>query len=319
MPKKNIKNLPKRNKTRRRGRKTSRMVYGLTPYQSLLVDPCNAAYDSPYGGERGMVQRFSADFTLNTLAGLTSGYLAYTPGTNLYVTGGNASPSVAITPQGFVGPGATFLAASSAKYRPVAACVTIVPAAVSLTNMTGELGCAITAGSQISTTGSYTTDQVFTLTQARGVLAKRVYEVNWYPGIFDGTYATTIPATGSAAVTDLADSNAILIAWRGYPAGSALSFRVTVIYEWTPTATVGTTLSSTPGIPVDVHKEAAVLHRARPDFWHNLGNEIKKDAGIAARYVARHAMSAAGSLATGVISRGAQYLGGTMAPALLAM
>lgn len=287
------------NKPKNKGKKQKSKGSGMTRCQQMLADPCNAPPRSYYGGEQGIVQRFVQDITLNTTVGFTSGYLVFAPGANVYVYGGNAASSTAVAPGAFVGPANTWLATAASKLRAVAGCVTTIPSAVSVTNMTGEIAMGIVAYNQLSTTGSYSTDSVFQLTNHRSVLAKKEYETKWYPGMLDSSYGGVYDAggfLGTANLVDPADNNAILIAWRGYPAGAALSFRLTNIVEWTPRAGLGISVTSAPAIPQNVQVQAAIMHEKKPSWWHTAFEGID------------HALAKAGNkLAHIGIERGMEY------------
>lgn len=272
---------------------------GLSACQQMLADPCNAPPRSFYGGEQGIVQRFVQDITLNAVPGYTSGYLVFSPGANVYVYGGSAGSHTAVAPFAFVGPANSWLAVAASKMRAVGGCITTLPSAVSMTNMTGEIAMGIVTYNQLSTTGSYSTDSVFQLTNHRAVLAKRQYETKWYPGMLDSSYAGVYDSggfLGTANLVDPADNNAILVAWRGYPAGAAISFRLTNIVEWTPRSGLGLSVSSAPTIPHNVQAQAAILHEKKPSWWHTAFEGID------------HALARAGNkLAHIGIERGMEY------------
>lgn len=271
MAKSKVKRVPKKKKSQRNRRTVVSM--GLTKYQSLLNDPCNATVEGFYGGDTGITQRFVGDYTFNTTAGFTAGYVVFTPAANVLLYAGNASPAVAITPAGITnGPAATWLGAAAIKIRPLAACLEMIPSAVSLTNMTGETACAILNASNITTLSSLSTDAVFQLCNDKDVLEKRDYEVKWFPGALDHTYApvwTSGAVAGTASLSDQADNNSVVIAWKGYPAGAALSFRATNVLEWCPQAGTGLAAQSAPRVPHDTQREAAVLHKKKPSWWNN--------------------------------------------------
>jgi hypothetical protein len=254
-----------------------------------------------------VAQRFVADFTVNGTAGFTSGYMLFTPGANNTLIAGNASSAVAVAPSVNAAVAASFLGTSASKMRAVAACTTVVPSAVSMTNITGEIGIAIVSANTIVTTGTYSADILFQLTQKRACLNKEVYEIKWFPGGLDETYAPLAP-TALATLSDPADNNSILLVWRGYPAGVQLSIRLTSVLEWTPGYNIGTAVSSIPRDGVDVFKQANALHKANPNWWHKLGAELAHDVSSAARYLGRAGLA-----------KGVQYLSGTVGPALLAL
>jgi len=310
--------MTKNKKSTKPAKKVKRRVRtqrGLTPYQGLLVDPCAGTLESPYSGERGVIQRFTADFTINNSAGLTSGYFMYSPAANTYFYNANASSTVAIAPITGVGVAGTFLGTSANKFRPISACLEVIPSAVSYNSMTGEIGAAVCATNQITTAGTYRVDDVFTLCQARSVLAKKNYSVNWFPGGLDHTYAVGVN-NGSATLSDQADQNAVLIAYRGYPAGIALVIRITVVLEWTPVIGIGTAASSAPAAGVDFAKQVGGLHSMKPDWWHNFAASAMHGMGVLANYAARGAVRAGTNLLTQAVPR---YLGGLAGPALLTL
>jgi hypothetical protein len=257
-------------------------------YQATLLDPCSGPVKSHYSGEEGICQRFVQDLTMNTAVGATAGFMFFGPASNSFQSNGAATSSAVLTSAGFAGPGQTFLTASASKLRAFSACVTLVPSAVSLTNMTGEIGVAIVSLNTIVVGGNYTVDGLFQLTQKRAVLAKEEYDVKWFPGGLDHTYAPIV--SGAIAIQDTADSNGILLVYRGFPAAVPLSVRLTTNVEWTPIPAIGTAVSSVPRQGVDVHKEANQLHRQNPGWWHRFGNEIVNQAmnygGAAVRYAA---------------------------------
>lgn len=288
---------------------------GLSNYQQLVADPCAGPLCSPYGGERGIVQRFNADFSVNVTAGFTAGFFMYSPAANTYFYNGNASSNVAIAPATGVGPAGTFIGTSTSKFRPIASCVEVIPSAVSYNNITGEIGAIVTATNQVSTAGTYTVDNVFTLTTARSVLAKRNYNVVWFPGGLDHTYQPTA-VNGSATLSDQSDNNSVLVAWRGYPAGTSLTIRVTVVLEWTPLIGIGTGASATPAPGIDHHKQVAELHNAHPSFWNNFLSEVGRDISVAGRYLVRKGIATGAAFLNNAAAR---YVGGLAGAAMMAM
>lgn len=280
-----VQNKAKATKTRRKrannGRPTVPAAYKHVVNQ--LIDPCGAMPFSPYQGERGVVQRFVQDATYAT-PGHTCGYVVFSPAANSTVVFSAVNPGTPGSPAFFVGPGAPYLTSSASKIRSCGACVTTMPSAVSITNMTGELGMAIVTTSQLSTLGTYTVDGVFQLTNIRKVLRKNEFETKWFPGSLDHTYAPVLTsggAAGTASLSDPSDQNAILVAWRGYPAGVGLSFRYTNILEWTPTPGLGVSVTSAPSAGLPVAAIAAATHKAEPSWWHTHSKEIKQALGDA--------------------------------------
>lgn len=287
-------------KTRtRRGRRTNKrpttMVVkspGITAYQQLLADPCGGTVQSYYGGETGIVQRFSRDLTINTVAGHTAGFIMFNPAGNNYFSNSGTTAATVLTSPVNPGPGSNFLGNVMTKMRAVAACVTVLPSAASMTNITGEIAVAVVSSDLINTVGSYSVDGLFSVCQKRAVLQKKEYDVKWFPGSLDHTYnPATAGATGTANISDVADSNGILVCYKGWVPGIGISIRLTNIIEWTPFSNIGLTVTSVPRAPNNPHKEAAELHARNPSWWHRLGDEVGQDLSMAARYVGRLAMA----------------------------
>lgn len=296
-------------KSKRKSKTRKAPFFSISEYQAGLIDPCSGPVKSHYSGEEGISQRFVQDLTMNTAVGATAGFMFFAPGSNNFQSNGAATSAAPIVSAGFAGPGATFLTSNASKIRSFSACVTLVPSAVSMTNMTGEIGVAIVSVNTIGVGGTYTADGLFQLTQKRAVLAKEEYDVKWFPGGLDHTYTPNV--SGAFVLSDLADSNGILLVYRGYPAGVPLSVRLTTNVEWTPFSALGTAVSSVPRAGVDPHKEAAELHRRNPGWWHQLGHEIGNQlsqfGGAAIRYAG---------------TQGVRYLAGTAsraAPLMLTM
>lgn len=127
---------------------------GISSYQALLADPCNGPVHSAYGGEAGITQRFVQDFTLNVGAGSTSGYIFFCPAANARLQYEASASTISGVPLSFVGPGGPFLATNASKARSAAACVTVIPAATSYNNLTGEIAAANVGYNTLSTTTS---------------------------------------------------------------------------------------------------------------------------------------------------------------------
>lgn len=248
---------------------------GISSYQALLADPCNGPVHSAYGGEAGITQRFVQDFTLNVGAGSTSGYIFFCPAANARLQYEASASTISGTPLSFVGPGGPFLATNASKARSAAACVTVIPAATSYNNLTGEIAAANVGYNTLSTTTSASVDGVFQLCNSRTVMAKQAYDFKWFPQQLDATYAPSTSPAGSFGLSDPSDHNAILVAWRGYPAGVAVSIRLTTVIEWTPVSNIGIATTTMPRTPVDHLKEASALHTQNPHWWTNMFHDVR--------------------------------------------
>lgn len=297
-------------------------------YAQLLADPCSGPVHSPYGGEAGIVNRLVQDFTINTIAGHTAGVIDFTPSTNLVLTAALASSTATLTLTPNVGPGGTFINTNARKFRPVAACVTVLPSAASYNNLTGEIAVGVIGSDQLTTAvNAYTVDGIFTLLSKRAVFAKTQYDVKWFPGDLDHTYAT-VAAGGSATDPSGADHNDICVAYRGFPAGVPLSVRVTLIIEWTPQVAIGLPTSALSRLPVADHKAVpAIMSAKQPDWWHSLGNEVGKlggmvgqDLAMAGRYLGRNVIAKGVAAAENWLgTQATRYVSGMAGAALLTM
>jgi len=296
-------------KVKRKAPRAPRSI-GMTAYQRLLHNPCQAEVLSPYGGEKGFVQRFVQDLTVNAVAGQTAGYITYSPSNNSYVIVNVNTSGTAAAPGVFAGPGATYLGANAAKVRGIAACITIIPAATSYNTLTGEIGCFATSSNTLSGIGgaTYAPDGVLQLCNTRTVLAKREYEVKWFPGSLDHTYASASGTSGTFVTSEDADVNMIGFVWRGYPSGTPLNVRITTVVEWTPKQALGIAGTSTPGYGINHADQAAALHQAHPGWWNSLAHNMIEDASAVARNVGRRGMAMLGSAAERAMGSGLQAL-----------
>jgi hypothetical protein len=296
-------------------------TYREASYAELLANPCDAMPQSFYPGETGIVNRFVQDFVINNVAGHTCGIIVYNPGGNQVQTASGPTSSVAITPTTNPGPGGTFLGVNATKSRALAACTTIIPSAVSMTNITGEIAVGIISADTVINVPTIV-NNVFTLCQKRAVLAKTQYDIKWSPGALDHTY-NTLQSTGPSSDQNFSDANAIVVAYRGFPAGTELSVRLTGVIEWTPDSAyqgAGLSTSSTSNFPVDVGKVTSILSAKQPNWWHNLGTELSRDVSIAAKYVSRGVLKmGANSLLSYAQSAVPRVLSGLGTAALLTM
>lgn len=243
-----------------------RRPQGPSPYQSLLADPCTSLPLSPYGGERGIVERFVSDVTFGA-ATHTCGIAFVQPAANAFGGFTNTSPSIDTIQTSASAVAGGFFVNSVQKARPIAACLELIPASLSITNITGELAMAVfdctTVGGGLTTS----VDKIFALSNDREVLRKQDYEIKWYPGNGDEYYNTRAVTGGTLQMSDPASQNAVVIAWRGIPAGTLLSFRITIVYEWTPIPGLGLAATSAPARSTDWKNQSAALHESHPNWW----------------------------------------------------
>jgi hypothetical protein len=276
-----------------RVRNTSAESSVITDYASLLSDPCTSTLLSPYGGERGFVQRFTQEIGMIG-AGSTAGFINYIPSSNSIIYSNTAASGTSAVPLQINSYVAGPYLTNAAKIRPIAACFTVIPAAASYNSLTGEIGAYCGSANTLPATGSYSVDSALTLCNARTVLAKRGYEVKWFPGSLDSTYNAAAGA-GAFTANDLSDVNSLILCVRGFPVGVTLNVRLTVVLEWTPVAAIGIAATSTPGHPLPHAQVAAALHTRQPHWWNNFFEGIGQDVSMAGRYVARKGLALASS------------------------
>lgn len=299
---------------RRRGRKPNGGISAdpAAAYARMLDDPCNAEmHTGVYPGEIGAVQRAVADFSTAGGAGNTCGFLMYYPAIN-GADQGTAPAGSTIISHGWTvsspySPGHSLFQNVAAKSRCLGACLQLSPASLSLTNIVGEVavGC-VSADMVAQGPATVTVDQLFNTLSLKSILQRKPVEVKFAPGCFDNKYTSY----GTLATADLSDTNMLVIAWRGIPAGTQFSARITALLEYTAksTSSIAASASATSG-GINHLAVTTALHKHKPSWFHNLYSHISEDAGLAARYVARTALAAGANKAS-------QYLLGEAASAL---
>lgn len=250
---------------------------------ALLNDPCSAPLPPPFlPGERGMVTRLVFDGSIIGPAN-NSGYVAFHPNSGWVasaaaVTGATAIPANDFAINAANSPGFNFLSANASKVRGLAACITVLPASLSVTNIVGDIAVgSVSCDALRSIIGaSHTCDNVASYTNARCAIERRGYEAKFKPSQFDDKYST-YQNTGSIAGTgsDLSDTSAILVVVRGVPTGTSINIRITWIVEWVPKFNLGLAASADqrPG-SVNHMAVSAALDRKKSNWWHNLGHEV---------------------------------------------
>jgi len=290
---------------------------GLTPYQHALFDPCTGPMVSPYGGTRGFIQRFTFDAVVNTAAGLTAGIVVYYPGQELLLYGGSVAGGNNATLASFNNAGQAFLTNVASQVRCVSACMTVIPSAVSYNNITGEIGAGIVNWNTYGGGTVQPPTNAMTLCTSKAVLAKRSYDIKWYPNDSDHFYGNQ--TVGGAVNPPTSDVNGILLAFDGYPAGIALNIRTTAVLEWVPSNGAGLANPSVPGVPQNHAAQVAAMHTSSPTWWNNLANAassafnsfakgVGEDVAAAGRYVTRKGISAAISNAERYLAQDAAML-----------
>lgn len=217
-------------------------------YAKLLTDPCNAPLAHPvYGGADGSyLIKAEAIITLGSSAGATCGAFQWTPGAmgqnNLEFTAGETgSPSTSFASAGFaLAPGKTYLGANATAMRCVAACATVTYPGTEL-NRSGMIHYGHCPGGVFNAGAGYTVDQLAPVVQHSERTPSNVVEVLWVPSSNDMLWRD--PST-NATTQEVERKNAILVAWRGLPAATGLTIKLTAVYEYKPQVGLGITTPS---------------------------------------------------------------------------
>lgn len=280
--KKVLQNLKSKNKAKRRSVNSTPPLMGhVEKYAELLFDPCNAdnELDYGYGGEKGFIQRLVADSQVNTAAGQTAGLIALHPqtGQGFATSQANGSTPFACALGNFtlgaITPGQGFLAGVAEKTRSYAACISVFPAAVSLTNITGEYAMGVCSFDTLFNP-ALTVDAVFTLLTLRGSIEKHQTDIKWFPGTMDDRYN----AWNNNLSIDTSDTNVVVYAYRSYPAALPLSVRTTNNVEWTPRTAGGLAITDQTRPALKTSNVVATMHRRNPKWLRNIADSMGRAA-----------------------------------------
>lgn len=268
--------------------KASRKTYRATPvighvekYAELLFDPCNAdnELDYGYGGEKGFIQRVVSDSQVNTAAGQTAGVIILHPQTGLgFATSQVAGGTTFVCQQANftlanITPGLGFLAGVAEKTRSYAACISVFPASVSLTNMTGEYAMGVCSLDTVFS-NTQTVDNIFTLLTLRGSVEKHQMDIKWFPGAMDDRYHQWNVQTN----IDASDTNVVIYAYRSFPAALPLSVRTTNNVEWTARTAGGLAITDQTRPALKTSNVVATMHRKNPKWLRNIGDSVGRAA-----------------------------------------
>jgi hypothetical protein len=261
-----------------------------------------------YDGERGETQKFVSSITINNTAGHTAGMLAMTGatgnGVNVSISASNSPLTLSTTNVGF--PGAAYLLANAAKTRCKALKLELIPSAASFSTITGEVAAGVTTGTNLLT-GTTTVDHLFDIAKAYGPIRREIFASRWMPSGLDHTYSPY-------NVSPNEDHNVVFIAYRGWPAGLALTIRMTYVVEYTMRNTIGIPPTGAVSVPLG-HAQVVATMQAQDPHWHHsilddvkeAGRGVLQDVGKFGRYMAR----------SGMVKIAEKFAGGAISNALV--
>lgn len=218
-----------------------------TDYVKLLTDPCGAPLVHPvYGGTDGSyLVRLESVFTLGNGAGDKAGVLQWTPGgygsNGLHLIGGaTTGGGVAVTaaPLTTLAPGYGYLPAQADTARCVAACMSVFYPGSEL-NRAGSLVLGQVTGSMIDTTASNTPTSLYPLFPDMFRTPDGAMEAVWTPNSNDMLWTDPSRATSQ---NELERKAALACVWQNLPDATGLTFKLTVVYEYTPSKLYGVTV-----------------------------------------------------------------------------
>lgn len=304
------KSVPKKGKSRA-GRRRSPNVNSAASirqaYAHLLISPDSGMVPPTgvYDGELGNFKRFVSSITFNNVAGHTCGLLTFCPGTgNGFVsstTASNIGIAFSSTNVGF--PGAVYLGANALKVRGIAAVLELIPSAASITNITGEVAAGYGTPGLVS--GTSTVDQLFDISKAYGPIERKAYRSCWSPSGLDHTYDVY-----NAGATE--DKNVAWVAYRGWPAGIAITVRMTYVVEYVVKPNTGSPATGHNSQALGHHEVVTALQSHDSHWHHNIKNDARELGGLMLHDVGRFARAG--------LNAGLHKLGSSLfkaAPALL--
>lgn len=258
-------NNAKRRKPKGRGKPTLRgesVEEGLHGHLKMVMDPCASLLtQSAYAGQRGIVQRFSSTWGVNT--GLDNSVVyGFSPGgmREFFFQGSNATLFTPTFTQSTNMPGIGFLNSNASQARCVSACIRLNWSGSEL-NRSGSLAIGTVSGGQINTLPvlSNSCDRIYNMLQKKMRVPDGVVEIKWNPSTPDEVYQE--PAL-TASAENFNDKTMMVFCSIGLPAAT-FTVTTTVIYEWVPTNNVGQPAPPTTAttVPAAVPKINNLLHK----------------------------------------------------------
>lgn len=266
-------------------------------YAQLLLEPDNgdSIQGGVYDGELGNFQRFISTSQLANGVNQTAGILAFFPSTGNAIAVSNAASNAALTfsVSNTGMPGNVFLTANAAKSRGIACKIELVPSALSVTNIVGEVAAGVTTLNSF-VSGTTTVDDIFNISKMYGPIQRRVYRTNWFPSGLDHTYSTYNTAPDE-------DRHAVFLAFRNWPASAVLQARITYVVEYTVRNGIGIPPTAKLSKPVGHAEVVHKLQSTEPHWHHSIVSEVShaatgiaKDVGTFARAAAREGLMSLG-------------------------
>lgn len=280
----------KNNNQKKQKRKVYRVTYGVDPtsmrkYVELLNDPCTGPLvHAPGSTAGGMITRFEADYIVGEGAGITAGFMAFTPGAinnasgtshpgNGYIGAVATSDSVGTTTfinsPGFYVPGYTYLQTNASSYRCIAMCVQMYWPGSELNRAGIISACQATYGTfKQDTAGSGPSVATYrSLSPVVERMPTDHFEAKWAPSFTDGLFRNPLsPQEPEAGHTSL------LVTWGGLPAATGVRLRVVAVYEWNPKAVGLTINSNTSQTGAGGMQDARqLLDKSNAAWWYHTG------------------------------------------------
>lgn len=257
-------------------------------HMAMLADPCGSDLSqSVYPGDRGYVNRFTANQGLGTTATDTVFALVIKPGNQVMfaAAGANSGTPTTIVYSSGGFPGIGFLGTNASKARCVAHCVNVRPNA-SPSAGTGTIHYGVINAAALPNGKATTFDAILSYC-TESVSASQALmsplEVKWSPGGFDDRY-NQFTSSLPVITDDDSDRNVLVVVFTGYPAGTGAVAKYTTIQEWSPNVALGITCDATSvkQSVCDVQCVLRNLKRKDANWWWKLGTATVRGASAVA-------------------------------------
>lgn len=204
-------------------------------HADMIMDPCGAHLAPCVSqNDAGVQVKVAATFMVGGTAASTGGYLVYAPQSNTIanadLTNSGTSSTLAFTATAGRSPGQAILATNAQDQRAVGACIEILPMA-SESARAGWMSYGVVDYRSAGQGLVATPDAISTMLPVTTKVGDGVVAIKWFPGEQDHEY--------TQQGTAMADTNNIVFVWGGVPAATGFRIRITTIFEYRSTATVG--------------------------------------------------------------------------------